>query len=66
MIVSFDIDDTLIPCNYSFELEKPTFKSRFLRAEPLRKGTVELFSILLKKNIEIWIYTTSFRSVFHL
>ena len=62
MIISFDIDNTLIPYSNEFEVEKKTLLSKLLWAEPLRKGTVDLFHELEKNGHEIWIYTTSFRS----
>ena len=62
MIISFDIDNTLIPYSNEFEVEKKTLLSKLLGAEPLRKGTVDLFHELEKNGHEIWIYTTSFRS----
>lgn len=62
MIISFDIDDTLIPCSWEFDLEKPTLITKLLGAEPLRKGTITLFSELENQGFEIWIYTTSFRT----
>ena len=43
MIISFDIDNTLIPYSNEFEVEKKTLLSKLLGAEPLRKGTVDLF-----------------------
>lgn len=63
MIVSFDLDETLfvnpekVPTedNLSFPLNK-IYKDR------LRKGTSELLKWINNNNIELWIYTTSFRS----
>ena len=63
MIVSFDLDETLfvnpekVPTedNLSFPLNK-IYKDR------LRKGTFELLKWINNNNIELWIYTTSFRS----
>lgn len=66
MIISFDIDNTLIPYSDEFEVEDKTLLSRLLFAEPLRIGTVHLFHQLKKDNHELWIYTTSFRSKFTL
>lgn len=62
MIISFDIDNTLIPYSNEFELERRGVLSKLLRAEPIRKGTIQLFKELENKGHEIWIYTTSFRS----
>lgn len=63
MIVSFDLDETLfvnpekVPTedNLNFPLNK-IYKDR------LRKGTSELLKWINNNNIELWIYTTSFRS----
>lgn len=63
MIVSFDLDETLfvnpekVPTedNLNFPLNK-IYKDR------LRKGTSELLKCINNNNIELWIYTTSFRS----
>jgi FMN phosphatase YigB (HAD superfamily) len=66
MIISFDIDNTLIPLSNEFHVEESTLLSKILGAETIRKGTVDLFHQLKKKDHEIWIYTTSYRSTFHL
>ncbi len=62
MIISFDIDDTLISHANEFPVESPTLISRILKTEEIRKGTIELFQKLKAEKHEIWIYTTSFRS----
>lgn len=61
MILSFDLDDTLI-ANNKFKLEKTNFLQRILGIESLRKGTIGLFKELKKQNHKIYIYTTSYRS----
>jgi len=66
LIVSFDIDNTLIPYSNEFEIIYPNKFFKLIGAEPIRKGTHELFRYLRQNNYEIWIYTTSFRSTFHL
>ncbi|MFK7972674.1 MAG: HAD family hydrolase [Bacteroidia bacterium] len=63
MIISFDLDNTLIPYSNEFEVIRPAFAWRLLGAESLRKGTVPLFSKLRDQGHSIWIYTTSYRSV---
>lgn len=63
MIISFDLDDTLIPGAKTFDTEKQTVLHRFLGFERIRFGTIELFSELRQKGHNIYIYTTSFRSV---
>ena len=63
MIVSFDLDETLfvnhekVPTEYklNFPLDR-IYKDR------LRKGTAELLQWINHNNIQLWIYTTSFRS----
>lgn len=60
MILSFDLDDTLI--SNKFESEKTNFFQRLLGIECLRKGTVNLFKELKKQKHQIYIYTTSYRS----
>lgn len=66
MIISFDIDNTLIPYSNEFEVENRTIIARLLRAERIRKGTVKLFTELERRGHEVWIYTTSFRSPINL
>ena len=64
MRIAFDLDDTLLATTYDFPTESPIkkFWSYFFKYEPLRKGTLELFSHCKNLNHEIWIYTTSFRN----
>ena len=66
MIISFDIDNTLIPYSDEFEVEEKTLIPKILGAESIRKGTIFLFNELEKRDHEVWIYTTSFRSIFQL
>jgi len=66
MIISFDIDNTLIAYSNEFEAEPQSFLAKLLGAEKLRKGTKDLFRYLEKEGHEIWIYTTSYRSIFSL
>lgn len=63
MKISFDLDNTIIPYSNEFEVENGTFFGKLIKAERIRKGTIELFKKLKTKNCEIWIYTTSYRSV---
>lgn len=63
MIISFDLDNTLIPYGDAFEVEQPSFLYKALGAEPLRVGTRTLFKTLREQGHTIWIYTTSYRSV---
>ena len=63
MIVSFDLDDTLFvsPDNFKTEPELP-FPFNKIYKERLRFGTVELLRYIRQCGIQLWIYTTSFRS----
>ena len=61
MIISFDLDDTLIS-KTKFPLEKETIWNRVFGVERIRLGTVNLFKELQSEKHQIFIYTTSFRS----
>lgn len=63
MRISFDLDDTLFVNPDKFAVEKPPrFPLNKLYKERLRLGTVNLLKKLSELGIEVWIYTTSFRS----
>ena len=66
MIISFDIDNTLIPYSNEFEVEHKSILAKITGAEGIRKGTIELFKKLENRGHHIWIYTTSFRSIISL
>jgi hypothetical protein len=66
LIISFDIDNTLIPYSNEFATYKLNPINKLIGAEALRLETKELFQSLIAQNHTIWIYTTSYRSVFHL
>ena len=66
MVVSFDIDDTLVSADPQFAREKYTLVCKLAGAEKLRKGTIKLFKELKASDHEIYIYTTSHRSPFSL
>lgn len=61
MIISFDLDDTLIPGTKTFETENQNLIQRLTGIERIRKGTIELFKELKSRGHNIYIYTTSFR-----
>ncbi len=64
MLITFDLDDTLICWQEEIPIEsiqKPWY-FWWLRPEPLRKGTVDIFQKLRAAGWEIGIYTTSHRS----
>jgi hypothetical protein len=61
--VAFDLDDTLIPCRYSFPVERPRrFLARLLADEHLREGSYRLLKALRRMGCELAVYTTSLRS----
>ncbi len=63
MIVSFDLDDTLFVSPDKCKTEKElVFPWNKIYKERLRLGTKDLFQQLHNKNVETWIYTTSFRT----
>lgn len=62
MIISFDLDDTLIPGIKRFKTEKRGFLQRIFGLEALRIGTIELVKLLQANGHKVYIYTTSLRS----
>jgi hypothetical protein len=64
MIISFDLDDTLIPGAKAFETEDQNLIQRMAGLEKIRKGTIGLFKGLRSHGHNIYIYTTSFRPTF--
>lgn len=64
MIISFDIDNTLISYIDEFPLKERSLKAKIFGAESIRKGTIRLFMELDRRGHTIWIYTTSFRTKF--
>ena len=64
MKISFDLDDTLILSGEGCLYEAPLkFPYSIFYKERLRKGTVNLYRELVDLGYEIYIYTTSERSV---
>lgn len=63
MIISFDLDDLLIPGVKTFDTEKVSFFQKVFGIEAIRLGSPELFKELESQGHVIYIYTTSFRSV---
>lgn len=63
MVVSFDLDETLFvsPDNFKTEYEL-RFPWNKIYKERLRFGTISLLKELQEQGIQVWIYTTSFRS----
>lgn len=61
MIISFDLDDTLIPGIKKFETEKRSIFQKLCGITKIRLGTVELMKSLKLQGHQIYIYTTSLR-----
>jgi len=63
MIISFDLDDTIIPGIKTFATEEHNFLQRIAGIEKIRLGTIKLFQELRLQGHSIYIYTTSFRPI---
>ncbi|MGD1847607.1 MAG: hypothetical protein ACFB10_19630 [Salibacteraceae bacterium] len=66
MRIAFDLDDLLIPSQFSFPTSSLSIWQKALRLENLREGTCHLFSELKKQDHEIWVYTSSLRTRSHI
>lgn len=68
MRIAFDLDNTLIRCEYDFPLEKPARRlwTKLLGGESLRQGIGELVAHCRQYGWEVWVYTTSYRSAWHI
>lgn len=63
MIVSFDLDDTLFVSEQTHKVEPALpFPFCLIYRERLRQGTVALMRWMREQGIQLWIYTTSYRS----
>ena len=63
MIVSFDLDETLFVNPEKIPVEKPLKFPLFrIYRDRLRAGAVDLLTWINKSDIQLWIYTTSYRS----
>ena len=63
MIISFDLDETLFVNPEKIPAEnKLKFPLDRIYRDRLRAGTVELLKWINKSDIQLWIYTTSYRS----
>jgi hypothetical protein len=62
MIISFDLDDTLIPGVKRFKTEPQSLLQRLWGIEKLRLGTIQLIKDLQKQGHTIFVYTTSYRT----
>ncbi|MDE5569071.1 MAG: HAD family hydrolase [Ruminococcus sp.] len=64
MIVSFDLDETLFVNLEKVPTEKPLkFPLNKIYRDRLRAGAVDLLTWINKSDIQLWIYTTSYRSL---
>ena len=64
MRISFDLDEVLFVDPNTFETEDPPgFPWNRIYRERLRKGTVYLIHTLQAEDFEVWVYTSSSRSV---
>lgn len=62
MRISFDVDDTLV-CGPGVTTEQHVAHWRRWRyREPIRLGTKSLMAELIRRDCQLWIYTTSYRS----
>lgn len=64
--VSFDLDDTLICGDVQAEIPRFSWLTVMLSDGPLRKGTADLFDWLRRRGCSIGVYTSSYRSIWHL
>jgi len=62
MIVSFDLDDTLIPGTKVFPVERQMLWQRLISRERIRAGSILLMHTLKRDGCRIFVYTTSLRS----
>lgn len=62
MVISFDLDDTLIPGMKQFPVEQTSLWQRLFSREKIREGTVRLMKQLRQHNHRLYVYTTSYRS----
>ena len=68
MRLAFDLDNTLIRCGHDFPLATPQRRiiARLLSDEQLRQGIKDLTDQCRQRGWEIWVYTTSYRSAWHI
>ncbi|MBO9565517.1 MAG: hypothetical protein J7621_22255 [Niastella sp.] len=61
LVISFDLDDTLIPGMIQFDTEPRRWLQRIMGVEKIRKGTKKLIDKLQHEGHSVYIYTTSLR-----
>ncbi len=68
MLISFDIDDTLMMHGDGYPLDKNRvpWLLRSIFRERLRNGSFDLFKVIQKKGHSIGVYTTSSRKLWYL
>lgn len=68
MRLAFDLDNTLIRCGHDFPLERlqHNYLAWLLGRESLRQGIAELAEYCRQQDWEVWVYTTSYRSTWHI
>ena len=68
MLISFDIDDTLMMHGDGYTLDKNRVPwiLRFIFRERLRSGSFDLFKVIKEKGHYIGVYTTSSRKLWYL
>jgi hypothetical protein len=68
MRLAFDLDNTLIRCGHDFPLATPQRRilARLLSQEQLREGIKALTDACRQRGWEVWVYTTSYRSVWRI
>lgn len=64
MRVSFDLDEVLFVSPETHKIEpEPKFPFNRIFKERLRKGAPNLIKRMQEEGIEVWVYTSSFRSI---
>ena len=68
MRIAFDLDNTLIRCGHAFPLSTPQRRlwAKLLGNEQLREGIKGLTDHCRQRGWEVWVYTTSYRSAWHI
>jgi len=68
MRLAFDLDNMLIRCGHNFPLEvtRRNWCARLLGNADLRQGITELAAACQRRGCEVWVYTTSHRSAWHI
>lgn len=61
MVISFDLDDTLIPGTKQFPTVQRNLLQKLWGIEKLRTGTIPLMKTCQEQGHKIYVYTTSYR-----